>query len=94
LFNKLLELSPSDHLNLKIAKNIFYLDRRINRTEAAYRFSHLSDAKILMNYAREWFYDKDTCIHAFGNHHKIFRRDIYGLRQLYATRGDSHVINL
>lgn len=52
----------------------------------------MSEAKYLREYGRNWFFDKDTCLSLFGNLHRSFGFDVYGLRHLYATRGDRHVV--
>jgi processing peptidase subunit beta len=93
IFNKLLEIGPDRRTNEHIAQDLFTKDRRLQRTEMAHRVSQASEQKFLCEFGRNWFFDKDTCLHTYGNAHRIFGADVYGMRHLYATRGDPHVIS-
>lgn len=75
-----------------MVKNMFFLNRRLNRSEYAKRVSHMSEHGFLRNFARDWYFDKDTSLNIYGNLHRTFGLDVYGLRHMYATRGDPHVI--
>lgn len=92
MFNKLLEIVTDKKTNEHIAYDLITKDRRISRTEMAYRISKASETKLLCDFGKRWFFDKDTCLHTYGNAHRIYGSDVYGLRHMYATRGDPHVM--
>ena len=52
----------------------------------------MSESGFLKGFARNWYFDKDTCLNIYGNLHRTFGFDVYGFRHLYATRGDPHVV--
>jgi processing peptidase subunit beta len=88
LFNELLRQTPSTNLNLQIARNLLYNNRRITRTEMAYRFSHCAEGNHLKSFAKKWFFDKDMGVLAYGYVAHLAGVDHYHTRLQNSTRGD------
>lgn len=70
------------------------MGKRLTRTEFGYRVSKLSDYKIMRNFARDWFFDKDVCYHICGNIHRAMGKDIYGHKAIVASRADPFVVDM
>ena len=87
LFNELLNQRPSKGLNEEIAKEVFYIGRRINRTEYASRYSNLMDTKVMMQVAKENFYNQEVGIVLWGPLHNVCTLTSYGGRVTMATKG-------
>lgn len=89
LFNELLEQRPSRHLNEDIAKELFYVGRRITRSEYAHRYSGLADAKELQPHLKPYFFDKEVAMATWGPEHNISNFAYYGHRVNKSTRNHS-----
>ena len=93
LFNLLLEQKPSVNLNIQIAKDIQYIGRRIGRTELAYRYSLMADAKFLQSEAKKLFYAKETGVAVWGPCHNYVKElHYYNNNLINATRGNPFVL--
>ena len=88
LFNELLIRGPSKALNEEAAKEIFYIGRRLSRTELAYRYSHLSGQKDLQQFAFNWFYDKELALSIWGPCHNFMANAYYDRRIMTSTKAD------
>jgi processing peptidase subunit beta len=92
LFNELLQQRASKELNEDIAKEIFYIGRRITRTEYAFRYSNLADAKELQPALKSFFYNKEVAMASWGPEHNISNFAYYGINVNKSTR--SNALNL
>ena len=88
-FNQLLKQKASKELNEDIAKEIFYLGRRVTRTEYASRFSHLADPKEMQPVLKKWFYSKEIAMATWGPEHNIGVFAYYGRNVEKSTRNSS-----
>ena len=41
-----------------------------------------------MRFAKEWFFDKDTCMHLYGPIHRVSGLDTYNYMHMQMTRGN------
>ena len=89
LFNKLLTKQTGLELNEEIANEALYLSRRIDRTEMAYRYSHLSDTEHLQRIANKWFYGKDVAAIGWGSCHGIIANGVFSRNLFRSTLGRS-----
>jgi len=87
-FNELLSTRASKELNQEIARELFYIGRRIPRTELALRLSNLADEKYLQKVALKWFYDKDIGVAIWGPGHNIVSGAYYDRRFMTSTKAD------
>ena len=73
-----------------MARNAYYHDRRVSRSELANRISHASEFNHLRTFAKKWFFDKDIGVNLHGNTHLMSGAGIdhYHERLVQATRGD------
>lgn len=76
-FNELLNQHSSKNLNEEIAKELLYVGRRITRTEAAYRLSHLADPIHLRTVLHNYLYNKEIGSALWGPHHNIASYNYY-----------------
>jgi processing peptidase subunit beta len=88
IFNELLSTQASKDLNQEIAKELFYVGRRIPRTEYALRMSNLACEKFLQKVALKWFYDKDIGVAIWGPGHNIISGAYYDRRFMTSTKAD------
>ena len=88
IFNELLNQRPSYDLNSEIAKEVFYIGRRVDRTELASRISLLAEDKILKKFAFDNFYDRDIGLALWGPGHNIVSGAYYDKRVQNSTKSD------
>lgn len=86
-FNELLGQHSSKKLNEDIAKELLYIGRRISRTEAAYRFSHLADPSDLRVVLHDHLYDKEIGSVLWGPQHNIAQFNYYCRKLHRSTKG-------
>lgn len=93
IFNSLLEQKPSAGLNSQIAKDVQYIGRRVDRTEAAYRYSLMADTAYIQTASRKWFFSKDTSVAVWGPcHNYVKEMHYYNSSLINATRGNMRTI--
>lgn len=90
-FNALLKQRASKELNEDIAKEIFYLGRRITRTEYASRFSALMDAKTMQPRLKEWLFGKEIATATWGPSHNLTATAYYNRNLNRSTRAQPFI---
>ena len=87
VFNDLLNWNNPVAVSAFNARQAAYLDRVINRTEAATRISHMT-APYINSVATKWFWDKETAVSGYGNLHSHMANAHYNRTFKRATLGD------
>lgn len=91
-FNELLAQHSSKKLNEDIAKELFYVGRRITRTEWASRLSHLADPVTLRRVARDHLFDKEVGVALWGPQHNIANYNYYCKKLHLSTKADTTLL--
>lgn len=87
IFNKLLARNGTVHTNEGIARELAYLDRRIDRSESARRFSALSCERLLAKFAYDRFFDGDPSVVTWGDVHHFMHQGYYEQFITKASKG-------
>lgn len=90
-FNELLKQRASKELNEDIAREIFYLGRRVTRTEYASRFSALMDPKAMQPRLKEILYGKEIAMATWGPTHNLTAVAYYNRNLNRSTRAQPYV---
>lgn len=92
-FNELLAQHASKKLNEDIARELFYVGRRITRTEWAFRLSHLADPCALKKIAKEHLFDKEVGFVLWGPQHNIANYNYYCKKLHISTKADPWTVS-
>lgn len=87
LFNKLLSRTASIETNKEIAAEVAFVGKRIDRAEAARRYSALACEKLLSKFAYEAFFDADLGVSFWGACHNLIETAYYSRVLTDATKG-------
>ena len=88
LFNQLLNWAPSHSLNGQIARDVFYLGRRVNRTELAMRYSALTSRKTVSDLLYHLFINREISYSLWGNGHQAINFVNFDDYTLKSTNGN------
>ena len=86
-FNKLLLRTAGSTVNDEIARELFFIGRRIDRSEAARRYSALACEKLLAKFAYETFFDAEVGMSFWGACHNMVETSYYSRIITDATKG-------
>lgn len=87
LFNQLLAKTSSVSTNDEISRELYFVGRRIDRAEAAKRYSALACEKLLAKFAYEAFFDAELGVSFWGTSHNIVETSYYSRILTDATKG-------